>query len=71
MALGLRRHFTGQWLSLTSALVVRLDPPTIFATTIVPMKNEEAGEAVRQTLPVLLESSVGVLIQPGVAAEVG
>lgn len=65
-----QRQLTAVWLSLTSMLIIQLDPPTFLPPTIKVAPNTEAQILVGHTLPVLLRTSLTFLAQPGAMEEV-
>jgi hypothetical protein len=59
-----RRQLTAVWLSLASVLLVQLDPPPLFPTTLTSPPDETAKQLVATLLPVLLETCLSALGQP-------
>jgi hypothetical protein len=59
-----QRQLTAVWLSLASVLLVQLDPPPLFPTTITTPANEDARHVVSVVLPSLLETCLSYLGQP-------
>ncbi|KIN96655.1 hypothetical protein M404DRAFT_931992 [Pisolithus tinctorius Marx 270] len=61
-----QRHLTAVWLSLAKSLIIQLDPPPpIVAPTIKPCPNAEAIAILSDALPVILQTSLSMLGQPG------
>jgi hypothetical protein len=72
ICLACQRQLTAVWLSLANMLVIQLDPPTLFAaSTLKSTPSPEALGVISTLLPILLESSLGVLGQPGAMEAVG
>ena len=60
-----QRQLTAVWLSLTSMLVVQLNPPSLLVSTLKSSPSVEAHSIVQGILPVLLQTSLGFLGQQG------
>jgi hypothetical protein len=72
VSLAAQRQLTAVWLSLVSMLIIQLDPPILLLpTTIKTTPNTEAQALVSHLLPVLLQTSLAFLGQPGAMEEVG
>ncbi|KAG1744571.1 armadillo-type protein [Suillus paluster] len=66
ICLACQRQLTAVWLSLANMLVIQLDPPTLFtASTLKSAPSPEALGVISTLLPLLLETSLGMLGQPG------
>lgn len=61
-----QRQLTAVWLSLANMLTIQLDPPTMFLnSTLKTPPNVEGMAVVLRALPVLLQTSLSMLGQPG------
>ncbi|KAL4071677.1 armadillo-type protein [Scleroderma yunnanense] len=61
-----QRHLTAVWLSLAKSLAIQLDPPPTFTVpTLKPSPNAEAIAILTNALPVILQTSLSMLGQPG------
>jgi hypothetical protein len=70
VCLAAQRHLTAVWLSLASMLIIQLNPPSPFPSTLNSGPNPEAQTIFSQVFPILLETSLSSLSQPGAMAEV-
>ena len=66
-----QRHLTAVWLSLASMLIIQLDPPSLFPSTLKSGPNPEVLAIVSQVFPILLETALSSLGQPGAMEAVG
>lgn len=57
-------QLTAVWLSLTTSLIVQLDPPSLLPTTFKSVPTHEAEQIALNVLGVLLQTSLSVLGQP-------
>lgn len=64
VCLAAQRHLTAAWLTLASILIAQLNPPS-FLSTIKSGPTAEAQAIVSNTLPILLQTSLRSLAQPG------
>ncbi|KAG6334626.1 hypothetical protein ID866_4467 [Astraeus odoratus] len=61
-----QRHLTAVWLSLAKTLVCQLvPPPPLIASTMKPAPDAEAITVLSNVLPVILQTSLSMLGQPG------
>ena len=61
-----QRQLTAVWLTLANMLIIQLDPPIMFTTmTLKTPPNVEGMTVVSNVLPVLLQTSLSMLGQPG------
>jgi hypothetical protein len=60
-----QRHLTSVWLSLASMLIVQLDPPSILPSGLKAGPPAESEAIVTNALPILLQTSLACLSQPG------
>jgi hypothetical protein len=65
-----KRQLTAVWLSLTSMLIIQLDPPTLYLSTRNPTPLPDSQTLVSQMLPQLLQTSLTFLGQLGAMEEV-
>ncbi|KAF8835272.1 ARM repeat-containing protein [Paxillus ammoniavirescens] len=61
-----QRQLTAVWLTLATMLIIQLDPPAMFNTsTLKSPPNIEGMAVLSNVLPVLLQTSLSILGQPG------
>lgn len=66
-----QQNLTGVWLSLARMLIVQLDPPSpLILSSLKSVPNAEAESIVGSAFPMLLQTSLGFLGQPGAMSEV-
>jgi hypothetical protein len=66
VSMAAHQQLTAVWLSLTSMLIIQLDPPTFLSPPMIKATpNMEAQSLVSHVLPVLLQISLNFLGQPG------
>jgi hypothetical protein len=65
VCLAAQRHLTAVWLSLASMLIIQLDPPSLLPLTLKSEPNPEAQRIMSTIFPVLLQTSLSSLSQPG------
>ncbi|KAH8827860.1 armadillo-type protein [Flagelloscypha sp. PMI_526] len=64
MCAALQRQVTGAWLAVSSILIALLNPPT-FSMTKTTRPTLEAQNILDAALPIILQSGLGFLSQPG------
>ena len=61
-----QRQLTAVWLTLANMLIIQMDPPIMFLnSTLKTPPNVEGMSVVSNALPVLLQTSLSMLGQPG------
>ncbi|KAF8553854.1 ARM repeat-containing protein [Imleria badia] len=61
-----QRQLTAVWLTLANMLIIQLDPPIMFtSSTLKTPPNVEGMTVVSSVMPVLLQTSLSMLGQPG------
>ncbi|KZT68569.1 ARM repeat-containing protein [Daedalea quercina L-15889] len=59
-----QKQLTAVWLSLTTMLIIQLDPPSLLPTTFKSVPTHEARQIALNVLGVLLQTCLSVLGQP-------
>jgi len=62
--MAIQRQVTATWISLATILIAQLNPP-VFALSAKPGPKLEAEAVVREALPVLLRSVLGMMGMQG------
>jgi hypothetical protein len=65
VCLASQRQLTAVWLSLANMLIIQLDPPSPLLLTLKTEPDSEAHGIISRVFPVLLETSLSSLGQPG------
>lgn len=65
-----QKQLTAVWLSLTTMLIIQLNPPSLVPTTFKPEPSAEAADVALNVLTVLLQTSLSAFSQEGVMVSV-
>ena len=65
ICMAIQRQVTATWISLATILIAQLNPPVFALSANKPGPKLEAEAVVREALPVLLRSVLGMMSMPG------